>query len=113
MAQRRLFTRIAGISGALAVVAATYGSHGFPAEEDQPVKLLWEVANKQHFFHTLALLGVHRSRYPRVSAGLFVSGMVLFSGSIYYRAITFSGPIKNAAPAGGILLILGWLSLAI
>lgn len=49
-----------------------------------------------------------------VQAGsLLTAGMVLFSGSCYYHALTGNQRVRYVTPYGGILLILGWLALAL
>ncbi|XP_028654279.1 transmembrane protein 256 isoform X1 [Erpetoichthys calabaricus] len=59
------FRRVAGISGALAVIAGAYGAHGFRrSDRDEYLKELYETANKYHFLHSLALLGVPHCRKP-------------------------------------------------
>lgn len=48
---------------------------------------------------------------------LFITGMILFSGTCYYKAIKKSKgqEVDNIpaqlAPYGGVCLILGWLSM--
>lgn len=46
---------LAGVSGALAVALAAYGSHGL--EGDAVLKGQFATANRFHMWHTLALIG--------------------------------------------------------
>ncbi|KAK6466574.1 transmembrane protein 256-like protein [Huso huso] len=109
-----LFQRVAGISGALAVSAGAYGAHGFRrSDTDEYRKELFETANKYHFLHSLALLGVPRCRKPMVAGVLLSSGMLMFCGSFYYHALTGDPTLSKAAPWGGTLLIAGWGALAL
>lgn len=72
---------------------------------------IFEKANRFHFFHTIALLGCPLARKPLLTGSLLTVGTVLFSGTLYYKAFTGKPPpFKNAAPTGGLLLILGWAS---
>ncbi|XP_039602864.1 transmembrane protein 256 isoform X2 [Polypterus senegalus] len=108
------FRRVAGISGALAVTAGAYGAHGFRrSDRDEYLKELYETANKYHFLHSLALLGVPHCRKPLLAGTILCTGMVMFSGVFYYHALTGDPTFSKAAPVGGTLLIAGWLALAV
>ncbi|XP_064408972.1 transmembrane protein 256 [Latimeria chalumnae] len=110
----RLFGRLAGVSGALAAGAGAYGAHGFRrSDRDDYLKELFETANKYHFLHSLALLGVPHCRRPVLAGSLLISGMALFCGSFYYHAITTDPTFTKAAPYGGTLLIAGWVAMAL
>ncbi|XP_042201492.1 transmembrane protein 256 [Callorhinchus milii] len=109
----RLFGRLAGVSGALAVAAGAYGAHGFRrSDRDEYLKELFETANKYHFLHSLALLGVPHCRAPLLAGSLLTTGMVMFCGSLYYQALTGDSTFTKAAPYGGSLLIFGWVAMA-
>lgn len=61
------FVRIAALSGAAAVGFAAYGAHKkYPKDRVEELKPIYETANRIHFFHTLALLGVPLCRYQKV-----------------------------------------------
>lgn len=110
----RIFIRFAGISGAIAVALGAYGSHVFRHKDVDPkLKDTFEIANKYHFIHTLALLAVPFARKPVLSGALMTTGIVLFCGSCYYHAITSNMAIRKVTPYGGFLLIFAWASLAL
>ncbi|XP_012686264.1 transmembrane protein 256 [Clupea harengus] len=107
-------TRLAGISGALAVGAGAYGAHGFRrSDRDDYLKELYETANKYHFYHSLALLGAAHCRKPAVAGTILLAGMGGFCGSLYHQAITGDPVLRKVAPYGGMLLIAGWAAMAI
>ncbi|XP_069857620.1 transmembrane protein 256 isoform X2 [Dipodomys merriami] len=85
------------------------GAH-FP---DAYGKELFDKANKHHFLHSLALLGVPHCRKPLWAGLLLASGTTLFCTSFYYQALSGDTSIQNLGPVGGSLLILGWLALAL
>ncbi|XP_004527396.1 transmembrane protein 256 homolog [Ceratitis capitata] len=106
------FVRLAGLSGASAVILGAIGSHALhPAHEKDETKTIFETANRFHFFHSLALLGVPLARYPAVTGSLLLAGTILFSGTLYYRAFTGDKQFAQFAPYGGFCLIVGWLTL--
>jgi uncharacterized membrane protein YgdD (TMEM256/DUF423 family) len=111
----RIWLLVAGILGALAVVAGALGAHvSDPAAEENIA-----TAERYHMWHVLALLAVAwlvatpYARLARVAGILFVTGIVLFSGSLYLSAATGWRGITVVTPVGGVSLILGWLDLAL
>ncbi|CAL8241541.1 unnamed protein product [Merluccius merluccius] len=104
--------RLAALSGASAVTAGAYGAHGFKNSDPEDYqRMLFETANKYHFYHSLALLGASRCGKPAVGGALLVAGMGLFCGSLYHQALTGNPDLRKAAPIGGMALIAGWLAL--
>lgn len=105
---------LAALSGGIAVIAGAYAAHG-PLV---PGPRQW-IATGAHFelTHALAVFacvfvataGARRALWAAV---LFLIGILLFSGSLY--ALALGGPklVGVATPAGGLLLIAGWLVLA-
>ncbi|XP_066138187.1 transmembrane protein 256 homolog isoform X1 [Euwallacea fornicatus] len=108
------FIRIAALLGASAVALGAYGAHRtFPKDREVELKLIYNTANQYHFFHSLALLGVPLCQNPKIAGILILSGTILFSGTLYYHALTTENKFGKLAPLGGTLLILGWLSMVI
>lgn len=107
----------AGFSGLIAVGLGAYGTHGLA---DNPTAQSWvDLASRYQLIHTLALVaaallaGRINTVGARVSAGLFAAGIVLFSGSLYVRALAPAWmPFPMLTPTGGIALMAGWLALA-
>jgi len=50
---------------------------------------------------------------PRAVAALFAAGVVIFSGSLYALALTGASALGAVAPVGGLLLMAGWVTLAV
>nr|KAF6417482.1 transmembrane protein 256 [Molossus molossus] len=80
---------------------------------DAYAKELFDKANKHHFLHSLALLGVPHCRKPLWAGLLLASGTTLFCTSFYYQALSGDPSIQTLAPVGGSILLLGWLALAL
>ncbi|CAO2643842.1 Transmembrane protein 256 [Lemmus lemmus] len=106
------FRRLGALSGAGALGLATYGAHG-QGTRDATGLGLFDKANKHHFLHSLALLGVPYCRKPLWAGLLLASGTTLFCTSFYYQALSGDTSIQPVGPVGGSLLILGWLALAL
>ncbi|XP_029382537.1 transmembrane protein 256 [Echeneis naucrates] len=104
--------RLAALSGASAVAAGAYGAHGFKNKDpDDYQRVLFETANKYHFYHSLALLGAAHSGKPAVAGALLVAGMGMFCGSLYHQAVTGDPGLRKVAPVGGVAMIVGWLAM--
>ncbi|XP_043255679.1 transmembrane protein 256-like [Colletes gigas] len=103
----------AGISGASAVIIGAYFAHNKYPEGSNGKKEVVETANRYHFFHSLALLGLPLCRKPFVTGTFLISGIVLFCGTNYYSAHTGDKQFNKVIPIGGVCFILGWLSMCL
>jgi uncharacterized membrane protein YgdD (TMEM256/DUF423 family) len=107
--------RLAAVSGALAVTLGAFGAHGLKELLAQNgTAAIWEKAVFYHFIHTVMLF-VLAQRQP-LKAGpwwCFLSGIAIFSGSLYLLAVTNAHWLGAVTPVGGISLIAGWIWLAV
>lgn len=104
------------LMGLLGVALGAFGAHAL-----KPMLLAsgrletYELAVRYQFYHAGALLvtGVLQHLFSpkrfRWAAALFLSGIVLFSGSLYAWCITGISSIAMITPIGGALLMGGWL----
>lgn len=60
------YVRLAGLSGASAVVLGAIGSHHLNIQDKPELRNVFETANRFHFFHSIALLGMPLAKYPLV-----------------------------------------------
>ena len=106
--------RLAAVMGFLAVALGAFGAHGLKEVLTRhDTAAVWETAVFYHFIHTvmLFLMGQHRP----VPAGpwfCFLSGIVIFSGSLYLLALTNLRWLGAITPIGGVSFLVGWLWLA-
>ncbi|CAH8875391.1 unnamed protein product [Trichobilharzia szidati] len=105
-----MIVRLAGLSGALAVIASAYGAHGF-GDEHEKQRQVFKTGAYYHLVNSVALLNAPLFKHPKVSATLFIVGTILFSGSCYYVSLTGDDRLSRVAPIGGMTLIFAWLSL--
>jgi len=86
---------------------------------DAHLQMMAARASEFQLLHALALLAADRlaaegRRAAHGAAALFLAGVVLFSGSLYWKAIIAAPlPIANITPAGGMAFMAGWLMLAL
>uniref|UniRef100_A0A914E9A1 Transmembrane protein 256 homolog n=1 Tax=Acrobeloides nanus TaxID=290746 RepID=A0A914E9A1_9BILA len=108
------FTRIAGLSGTAAIALSAYGAHVLSQRDiAENRKKVFETANKTHIVHTLALMLSHRSNFPKITAGLFIAGLIFFCGPCYHYSVWNDERLRKYTPLGGILFMLGWLSFVL
>jgi uncharacterized membrane protein YgdD (TMEM256/DUF423 family) len=115
--------RIAGISGALAIMAGAFGAHLLEEAMEPRYLESFETAARYHLIHSVVMF-IIASRSESIqtkvnwSFTLFLSGIVFFSGSLYgltLLTINFGNQFSwlgAITPIGGLFMIAGWLSLA-
>ena len=100
---------LAGLMGAAGVALAAAAAHGTPgAGLDSAANML--------LFHAPALLALGLAARGRLLpyAGLALAlGVALFSGDLMARDFLGNRLFPMAAPAGGVIMIVGWLMVAV
>jgi uncharacterized membrane protein YgdD (TMEM256/DUF423 family) len=106
--------------GLLGVALGAFGAHALKDMLTASGRLdTYELAVRYQFYHAFALLAVgilqHYliSKYLKIASNFFLSGTLLFSGSLYLLCFTNSTAFAMATPFGGVLLIFGWVFLAV
>jgi uncharacterized membrane protein YgdD (TMEM256/DUF423 family) len=115
----RTFLLLGALLAFLGVAAGAFGAHALGGRVPAERLATFEIGVRYQMYHALALLAVAwaAGRWPggmTVAAGwLFVTGVVIFSGSLY--AMTLGGPrwLGAVTPVGGLCLLAGWLLLAL
>lgn len=108
---------IAAINMAIAVALGAFGAHGLEGHVSMQQLEWWHTATLYLFVHALGLLLVGlliRLKYiTQTTAWLLQIGIIIFAGSLY--AMTLGAPRWFGAitPIGGVLMIAGWLWLAV
>jgi uncharacterized membrane protein YgdD (TMEM256/DUF423 family) len=113
-AQTRAWLTLAALSGLIAVAAGAFGAHGV---SDLKAKDWLRTGSEYQLVHALAVFACFvlwraGGRVAGVSAWLFLAGSALFSGSLYLMALTPGRWMVLATPLGGLLLLIGWATLA-
>ena len=109
------FLVIAGLSGALAVIAGAFAAHGLEPMRGARAASLWQTASQYQLIHAVALLWIARlepGRLALVGGGLFTLGTLLFCGALYGLGWWGPSALGVIAPIGGLSFTLGWATLA-
>ncbi len=114
-------TSAGGIALALAVLLGAFGAHGLRSRLDAYSMGVYERAVLYHFIHALGLLlvaaltksGVITSTRGGWVCALLLTGIILFSGSLYTLAITGVRGFGAVTPIGGLAFVAAWVLLAV
>lgn len=114
------FLFLAGLSGALAVIAGAFGAHGLQGRLEPRLLASFTTAAQYHLIHAVAMavaalaaLDGRAAPRARVAAMLFLVGTILFSGSLYALALSGMRFFAFVTPVGGVAFIAGWIMLAL
>lgn len=119
-----------GVLGAIAVSLGALGAHALKGQLQTGLitpDLLngFDTGVKYQMYHVFAMLAIvilkinYNSKFLTWAYNLFLWGIILFSGSLYFLCtrnlygadwLKLLGPIT---PLGGILFVAGWMCLAL
>lgn len=111
---RRNWMTLAALSGFVAVAVGAFAAHGV----QDPKAAEWLRTGATYgFMHTMATFACATfmnigARRARLAPGFFLSGVVLFSGSLYAMALGAPRWLGMVTPIGGLLFLIGWGILA-
>jgi uncharacterized membrane protein YgdD (TMEM256/DUF423 family) len=114
------FLIIGALSGALAVAYGAFGAHALRSRVEPERLETFETGVRYQMYHTLALLvaallpnQAANGTWLAISRWSFLVGMLLFSGSLYIFVLTRRRAWAAITPVGGLVLILGWVGMAV
>jgi uncharacterized membrane protein YgdD (TMEM256/DUF423 family) len=103
-----IFQVLGGLAGAAGVALSAAAAHAGGANTATAATML--------LAHAPALLAVglaNAGRATNIAAAVLTLGVMLFCGDLLIREFADQRFFPMAAPAGGLLMIAGWLGLAI
>ena len=113
----RTFFLIGSIAAGMAVMLGAFGAH-LLVDRVTPERLqTFETGIRYQMYHALGLLFLSWAvtQWPSWQvtwAGyLFITGMLLFSGSLYILVLTDTSWLGAITPIGGLSFIMGWVLL--
>ncbi|QPQ56367.1 DUF423 domain-containing protein [Allosphingosinicella flava] len=96
------------------VMLGAFGAHALKDRLDPAALGWWQTAVQYQMWHAVALVALAglpgRLGLP---AALLSIGTLVFSGSLYLLALTGLRWLGAVTPVGGLLMIAGWLLLAL
>jgi len=106
----------AGLAG-LAVALGAFGAHALKGMLTSEEMAIFQTSNRYHMYHALGLLiagwGAKEFQHRLFGRGAwcFLSGIGIFSGSLYVLALSGVKWLGMFTPLGGLLFIAGWTCL--
>ncbi len=108
---------LAGLNAAISIGLGAYGWHNLGDVES--IRDIFMMGSQYQMWHALGMMGVAillnfdgPRRTLLIVGGLFQLGIILFSGTLYAFGLMNVLLVSGAAPIGGGVLMLGWLTLA-
>ena len=120
MVTARWWIALGAFNGFLAVALGAFAAHGLRGRIAEHLLLVFEKGVDYQGFHAIALIFVGvllldrpDSRALRWSGAAFLTGVLLFSGSLYALAITGASGWGAVTPFGGVGFLLGWILMGV
>lgn len=109
---------VGAVFGAIGVMAGAFGAHALRDRLEPRSLEIFETAVRYQMYHAFALLAAawliaSGARQAGTAAWLFTGGVLIFSGSLYLLVLTGTRWLGAVTPIGGVLMIGGWLMLAL
>lgn len=115
------FNKLLSISGFLLALGVTLGAFGAHLLKDilsLDRMITWQTAVQYQVWNTLGLIAITLvakvfSVDLKLPSIFILTGISIFSGSLYLLCLTNIGKLGIIPPIGGVLLITGWVLFAI
>lgn len=110
---------VGAVLGLLGVAIGALGRHALASRLDPATLDVFETALRYQMIHAVAavvtamLIERRPSTLLRMAGGFFVTGTVVFCGSLYLLVLTGQRGLGAGAPIGGLGFMAGWLCLAL
>ena len=112
---RRTWLQFIALLGAVAVAAGAFGAHSLREEITADRLTTWHTGVRYLMWHVLALLAVVLSQSNlqpwRWVLRCWLAGGLIFGGSLFALVLMDASWLGAVTPAGGILLVSGWILL--
>jgi uncharacterized membrane protein YgdD (TMEM256/DUF423 family) len=120
MNQHARFLVVAGCMAAmLGLACGAFGTHALRSHITPDLLATWQTGVAYHFYHALGMLAmglvsqiIGSSKLLNWAGAMMISGLLLFSGSLYLLALTGIRAFGAVAPIGGLAWMGAWALFA-
>lgn len=115
----RLWLVLGAINAFLSVSAGAFGAHALRTRLPPNLLEVFETGARYQMYHALGLLAVGLLAHLRPSGTVdaagwaLLTGIVLFSGSLYALALSGVRGLGAITPLGGVAFLAGWVLFAL
>lgn len=116
----KLFIIFGAINAFLAVGLGAFGAHALEGKVEPKYLEVWKTGVMYQMFHALGLIAigilrgnVSASSLLTTSGWFMLSGIILFSGSLYVLSTSGIKVLGAITPLGGIAFLISWVLLII
>ncbi|MBO6584966.1 MAG: DUF423 domain-containing protein [Gracilimonas sp.] len=118
MSNPKIILAVAAFLLAIAVAAGAFGAHALKNTLSAERLETWQTAVQYHAWHALglmliALIGAQFQMVVTLPASLILSGILIFSGSLYILCLSGASWLGAITPIGGVAFIAGWVLLGV
>lgn len=102
------------LGGLLSVSLGAFAAHGLKSVLTTNDLQTFQTAVEYQFYHSLALILVSsltQNRWSHFAGWLFITGIIIFCGSLYILVLMDMRMLGMITPIGGIGFIMGWTLL--
>ncbi len=117
---RSVFLFLSAVFGLLGVAMGAFGAHGLKAILSPDMLVVYKTGVNYQMWHALALglIAVFHQKTPdskllKWAGWLMLTGIVLFSGSLFLLAILNIKWLGMITPIGGVAFILAWVLILV
>jgi len=115
----RRFLLAGAVLGFLGVAIGAFGAHGLRGRLSPEMLAVFEIGVRYQMYHVFALLAtaltidrLGPARLLTIAGWAFITGTLIFSGSLYALALTGTTTFGAITPIGGLGFLIGWACLA-
>lgn len=115
MNDKKLWIIISAVSGFTTVAIGAFGAHGLREKLSTELLEVYKTGVLYQFMHTIVLLVIALTDFinSKVSSIFFLTGIILFSFSLYIYSTSGIQFFAMITPVGGVCFLFGWLWLIV
>ena len=115
----KLFISLGAFNAFIAVAAGAFAAHSIKNSLSESYLATFRTAAEYQFYHALGLIiiGILLSNEYKqstvISGWIMLTGIILFSGSLYTLSLTGTRWLGMITPIGGLCFLISWLTIAV